>query len=234
MRRAKNNSVRRLCFLVAMIAAIAASLASGRAQQVVDRIIARVEGDILLQSDLRELGASQQLFGGPVEPESKRLDELIDQWIIEHEAESAQFAQPSEEDVTSALQQAEKNLGGEQEFQAKLKTQGLSIATVRRILSREILFSRYLDYKFRHAAQVDSAAEEKYYKEEFAPQLAARGQTAPPIDSVRDQIHEVLVQREITARSEQWLTESRARLKVEIIAPLDGTPAAQPKGGSRK
>jgi hypothetical protein len=233
MRRTKNNSVRRLYFVVAMFAAIAASSAGARAQQVVDRIIARVEGDILLQSDLRELGASQQLFGGPVEPESKRLDELVDQWIIEHEAESAQFAQPSEEDVTSALQQAEKNLGGEQEFLSKLKAQGLSIATVRRILSREILFSRYLDYKFRHAARVDSAGEEKYYKEEFAPQLAARGQAAPPIESVREQIHELLVQREITARAEQWLADSRARLKIEVMAPIDGTPATQPKGGSR-
>jgi hypothetical protein len=234
MRRAKHNSAWLLILVMAILAAITVGSAGARAQQVVDRIIARVEGDILLQSDLRELGASQQLFGGPVEPESKRLDELIDQWIIAHEAESAQFAQPSKEDVTSALQQAEKNLGGEQKFQAKLKAQGLSIATVRRILSREILFSRYLDYKFRHAAQVDSAAEEKYYKEEFAPQMTARGQTAPPIDSVRDQIHEVLVQREITARSEQWLTESRARLRVEVIGPMSVTPAAQPKGGPQK
>jgi hypothetical protein len=234
MRRAKNNTARWLCLIAAILVAIAANSAGVCAQQVVDRIIARVEGDILLQSDLRDLGASQQLFGGPVEPESKRLDELIDQWIIEHEAESAQFARPSEEDVTSALQQTEKNLGGDQEFQAKLKAQGLSVATVRRILSREILFSRYLDYKFRHAAQVDFAAEEKYYKEEFAPQMAARGQAAPPIDSVREQIHEVLVQKEITARAEQWLADSRARLKIEVMAPMDGTPAAQPKEKSQE
>ncbi|HUK29530.1 MAG TPA: hypothetical protein VLV89_00350 [Candidatus Acidoferrum sp.] len=229
MRRVKNNAGLRLCSLVAILSVIAATSAGVRAQQVVDRIIARVEGDIVLQSDMRELGASQQLFGGPAEPESKRLDELIDQWIIEHEAESAQFAQPSEEDVTAALQQAEKNLGGEQEFRTKLKELGLSIATVRRILGREILFSRYLDYKFRHAAQVDSAAEEKYYNEEFAPQMAARGQAAPPIDSVREQIHEVLVQKEITTRSEQWLTESRARLKIEVIGPAYSTTANQPK-----
>jgi hypothetical protein len=234
MRRVKNNTALWLCLIAAIVVAIALSPTGVRAQQVVDRIIARVEGDILLQSDLRELGASQQLFGGPIESEAKRLDELIDQWIIEHEAESAQFAQPSEEDVTSAIQQAEKNLGGEQEFQAKLKAQGLSIATVRRILSREILFSRYLDYKFRHAAQVDSAAEEKYYKEEFAPKMAARGQVAPPIDSVRDQIHEVLVQRDITARAEQWLADSRARLKVEVLTPMEGTSAAPPKGESRE
>ncbi len=234
MRSSKNNFALRGCLILALFAALGASDPSARAQQVVDRIVARVEGDVLLQSDLGELGASQRLFGGPVEPESRRLNELIDQWIIEHEAKSAQFAQPSEEDITAALQQTEKNLGGEQEFQAKLKADGLSVAAVRRILGREILFSRYLDYKFRHAAQVDAASEEKYYADEFAPQMAARGQTAPPIDSVREQIREVLVQREITARAEQWLTESRARLKIEVIAPMDGKSAELPKGSSQE
>ncbi|HEV3218263.1 MAG TPA: hypothetical protein VGZ48_00720 [Candidatus Acidoferrales bacterium] len=231
MSRTKRKAGVWMGILAAILAGTAARAPGACAQQVVDRIVARVEGDILLRSDLRELGASQRLFGGPVEPESKRLDELIDQWIIEHEAEAAQFAQPSQEDVDSALQQAEKSLGGEQEFKAKMKEEGLSLATVRRILGREIFFSRYLDYKFRHAAQVDAAAEEKYYKDEFVPKMTARGEVVPPIDSVRDQIHELLVQKEITARAEQWLAESRTRLKIEVMAPMDGTPGTPPKGG---
>ncbi len=233
MRQAKIKTALWLAILLVILAVMAASIPGVGAQQVVDRIVARVEGDILLQSDLRELGAYQQFLGGPVEPESKRLDELIDQWIIDHEAEAAQFAHPSEEDVTSALQQEVKSMGGEQEFQAKLKTQGFSLTAVRQILRREIFFSRYLDYKFRHAAQVDAAIEEKYYKDEFAPQMAARGQAAPPIDSVREQIHELLVQKEITARAEQWLAESRARLKIEVMAPMNGPSEPQSEGNSR-
>jgi len=234
MRAAKNMAA--LCLGIAgvILAAIGLLAPAARAQQVVDRIVARVEGDILLQSDLRELGAYQRFLGGPVEPESKRLDELIDQWIIEHEAEAAQFAQPSGEDVLSAVQQTQKSMGGEQEFQAMLKAQGLSLATLKRILSREIFFSRYLDYKFRHGAQVDSAAEEKYFNDEVAPQMAARGQPLPPIDSVREQIHELLVQKEITAHAEQWLAESRARLKIEVMAQMGGEFVTQPNGTSQK
>jgi hypothetical protein len=232
MRRSNNKRVVWLVAFVAILVAMAASVPIAHAQQVADRIIARVESDILLQSDLRELAAYQQLLGGQAEPESKRLDELIDQWIIEHEAVAAQFAQPTSEDTASALVEAEKSLGGEQSFLAKLKTQGLSLAAVQRILGREIFFSRYLDYKFRHAAQVDAAAEEKYYKEDFTQQMTARGQSLPPIDSVRDQIHELLVQKEITARAEQWLAESRARLKIEIVPAMISLPSAQPKGNS--
>jgi len=193
-----------------------------RAQQVVDRIIARIEGDVLLQSDLRELGEFQQLQGTKVEPESTRLDELIDQWVITHEGQAAQFSQPSDADVTASLEQLKKNLGGDDIFQKRLKETGLSVASVRRILARVLFYSRYLDYKFRTAAQIDSAAEEKYYNTEFAEQLEARGEKPPPLDSVRPQIHELLVQEDISKRAAEWLTESRSRLKVERV-PAAGT-----------
>jgi hypothetical protein len=220
----------RTALLMALIAIIFVSASVARAQQVVDRIIARIEGDVLLQSDLRELGEFQQLQGEKVEPESTRLNELIDQWVIEHEGQAAQFSQPSDADVTASLDQLKKNLSGDEVFQRRLKETGLSVASVRRILARILFYSRYLDYKFRSAAQIDSAAEEKYYNTEFAEQLKARGEKAPPLDSVLSQIHELLVQEDISKRAAEWLTESRSRIKVEMV-PAAGTTApgsAQP------
>lgn len=187
------------------------------AQQVVDRIVARVEGDVLLLGDVRELGQFQELLGGEAETESKRLDELIDQWIVGREAQAAHFTSPSDADVSSAVQQLEKSLGGAQAYQKRLGEVGLTSTAVRRLLGQELFFNRYFDYKFRPAAQFDSDAEQKYYDADFTKQLTARGQTVPPIDSVRDQIHELLVQQDISARAAQWLTESRSRLRIEIV-----------------
>jgi hypothetical protein len=226
----RNKTSRRLmavargALFTAMVAITITAGSVVRAQQVVDRIIARIGDDVLLQSDLRELGQFQQLQGSSVEPESTRLDELIDQWVIEHEGQAAQFPQASEGDVNAGLEQLKKNLGGEDAYQKRLKETGLSPASVRRILSRILFYSRYLDYKFRTAAQIDSAAEEKYYNTEFAEQMKARGEKLPPLDSVRPAIHELLVQQDISKRAAEWLTESRSRLKVEIV-PAPG-PAA--------
>jgi hypothetical protein len=201
-----------------------------RAQQVVDRIIARIEDDVLLQSDLRELGEFQQLQGTKVEPESARLEELIDQWVIEHEGQAAQFPQPSDADVNTSLDQLKKNLGGEEVFRKRLKETGLSAASVKRILARILFYSRYLDYKFRTAAQIDTAAEDKYFNTEFAEQLKARGEKLPLIESVRPAIHELLVQEDISKRAAEWLTESRSQLKIEIVpGTVSGSPGvAQP------
>jgi hypothetical protein len=213
------------------IVAIGALLAlvgwDAHAGQVVDRVVARVEGDILLLSDLRELGQFQQLSGAQPEPESKRLEELIEQWIIEREAKIARFDQPTDAEVDAAVLQLQKTLGGGQAFAARVKELGLTSSAVRRILRRELFFSRYLDYKFRPAVQVDETAEKKYFDGELVPALVTRGERIPPLDSVREQIHELLIQRDISARADQWLGESRTRLKVEIFT-LSGSTVNNP------
>lgn len=214
--------------LAAILCPAAALCRPIHAQIVVDRIVARIEGEVLLLSDLRELEQFQKLLGAPPEAESKRLDQLIDQWIIEHEAEAALFAQPSDADVNAEVLQLQKDIGGSQAYQARLAELQMTNTAVRRQVKRELFYTRYLEYKFRPAAQVDAAAEQKYYDTEFVPQMTARGEKVPALDSVRPQIHELLVQKDISARADEWLTESRKRLKIEIV------PAATDTNGPGK
>ena len=63
------------------------------------------------------------------------------------------------------------------------------------------------------------------YQHEFVPALRAQGQT-PPLDEVRDRIREVLTQRGITERADQWFDETKSRLQIEIIPPpaVEGKP----------
>jgi hypothetical protein len=218
------------CLLaLALILPLAPAPRGASAQEVVDRIVAHVEDDILLLSDVRELGQFQQLIEGQTQPEEKRLDELIDQWIVTHEATAAQFAQPSAADVKAARAQLERELGGEQAFQTRQTQAGLTAAAIDRQLRRELFVSRYLDYKFRPAAQVDNETIEKYYKEQFTAQMKAQGQAVPPLDAVRAQVRELLVQQQISAHATQWLGESRSRLKVEILLQAPAAAGVQSK-----
>jgi len=187
------------------------------AQVVVDRVVARVEGDILLLSEVRELGQFQQLADGQSEPQAKRLDELIDQWIIEHEAQAALFSQPTDADVNAEMQHLQTEFGGADALEKRMKEIDFSPDALKRQVRREVYFARYLEYKFRPMAQVDAAAEQKYYDTEFTEQMKARGQQAPPFDQVRTKIHELLVQQEISSLADDWLAESRKRLKIEVL-----------------
>jgi hypothetical protein len=193
------------------------------AQQVVDRIVARVEDDIITLSEVREMGRYQQLVKGRSDSDDRLLAQLINQWIVNTEATGARFPRPIETEVNRELDHLEKQFPSAEAYRNRLRELGLSAAAVRRLVERQLYLARYLDYKFRPAAQVDAGAIEKYYREQLAPTLAARGQTVPPLENVQEQIRELLVEREISERANRWLEETRSRLKIELEIPGKGS-----------
>jgi hypothetical protein len=86
------------------------------------------------------------------------------------------------------------------------------------MLVQQLYLSRFLDFRFRPAAQIDEKQLQTYYDNEFAPQLKARNQAVPPLDDVEDTIREVLVQRAINERATQWLDDTRSRLKIDVMS----------------
>ena len=85
--------------LLGMALTSAASLL--RAQETVDRIAARVEGDVILLSEIQELARYQLLMDGKSESDEKILNRLIDQWVVRNEANLARFPAPSRLSVMS-------------------------------------------------------------------------------------------------------------------------------------
>jgi hypothetical protein len=195
---------------------------------VVDRAVARVDNDVIFLSDLRELGQFQELVEGKAEPDKKRLDELIDQHIIEQEATTAGFKAPTPDEIDAAVKRLAQEAGGDAQFRQKEAQVGLTDEAVRRQLNRALYYSRYIDYKFRPAAQIGDDAVQKYYDTDFAAEEKSRGQTPPPLSEVHEQIREVLVQQDITNRANQWLQESRTHEKIDImLQPQSNPPGAK-------
>jgi hypothetical protein len=86
------------------------------------------------------------------------------------------------------------------------------------MLAEQLYLSRFLDYRFRPAAQIDSQQIEDYYRDEFTPQVKAKNQAVPPLEDVEDTIREVLIQRAISDRSVQWLDDTRSRLRIDVVS----------------
>lgn len=184
-------------------------------QVTVNRIVARVENDIILQSDVRELQRYQELLDGKSESQDQALDRLIDQWIVRSEAELSQFPHPKDEDVDRGVQRVEKSFASTEEYKSREKQCGMTDAEVRKIVASQLYLSNYLDSRFRPSSQVSEAEIEDFYQKKIIPTAQARGQQPPTLDAARETIQEALIQGKITAQTDQWLKESRDRLQVE-------------------
>jgi parvulin-like peptidyl-prolyl isomerase len=215
---------RAIYILVLVLAASRAPQALGgpapaQSMRVVDRIVARVEDDIILQSQVRELGAFQQLIEGRAEGDDKLLDELIEQWVVETEATAARFPQPAQSEVDRELARLKGQFASPEKYEARLNELGLTADEVREMLSRQIFVERYVDSKFRTSVQIEPAEIDAYYTKELLPELARNNQPAPDRASVEPQIREVLTQRAISDLTMKWLDDTKSRLKIAVETP---------------
>lgn len=189
----------------------------GAAQEVMDRIAARIENDIILLSDIQALSRYQQFLDGKSETDAQILDRLIDQWIVRTEANVSRFPQPSAAEIERSVERVRKSFASTADYENRKKQIGLSDADVREMAAAQLYLSNYLDSRFRPGVQIDPKTVEDFYQKSLVPLAKARGQEPPPLDVARDSIQEALVQRGINDQADQWLIESKARLHIEKL-----------------
>jgi hypothetical protein len=187
-----------------------------RAQQVtIDRIVARVDTDIILLSDVRALERYQQLVDGKSETDTQVLDRLIDQWVVRNEADTAQFPHPTPDSIDKGVERVQKSFTSPEEYEAKKKEVGLTDGDVRRMVASQLYLSNYLDSRFRPSVHVEQKDIQEFYEKAVIPRAQARGQEAPSLDAAKEVIRDALIQKGIDEQAERWLTESRSRIIVE-------------------
>jgi len=203
--------VRPVSFFLALFLSASSFLFS---QELIDRVVARIENDVILLSDVRLLSHYQLLVEGKAESDSEILDRLIDQWIVRSEATTARIPQPSDSDIDRAVQRLVQGFSSQEDFDARRRLAGLGEADVRRITADQLFLNSYLDSRFRPTVQVDEKSIQDFYKNALLPRAQARGTTPPTFDAAHDFIQEALIQSGINEQADKWLKESHARLHV--------------------
>lgn len=188
-----------------------------RAREVVDRIVARVESDVILLSEIRALSHYQQFLDGKSETDAQILDRLIDQWIVRTEADVSRSPHPSEAEIDGNVSRVRNSFTSPQEYETRKKQAQLSEQDVRAMVSSQLYLSNYLDSRFRPAVQVDPKAIDDFYQSAVVPRAKARGLEPPSLEAAHDAIQEALIQNGINEQAEQWLKESRLRLHIEKL-----------------
>src|SRR5690348_9448066 len=187
----------------------------------IDSIAVHIGNDVVTESEVRELEDYQELLDGHAQSRAQVLQELVDQWIVRTEAATMKFPKPNTDEINQEFQTLLKHFPSAADFQSRLAAVSLTQDELRRVISRQIYYVRFLNYKFHAAAEVTSAQIEAYYQQQLSPQLQKPGSAIPPLNQVESQIRQLLTQKQINQKASQWLEEAKARLKI-VVQPSGG------------
>ncbi len=195
------------------------------AGQVIDRIVAKVNSHIILQSDWDEALSYEALLNGRAlnqfSDEDRRavLDRLIDQELLGEQMKSAFFEHASEAEAAARLAEARKQYPEAttpEGWQAVLARFGLAEKDLVAHVRQEIDLMRLVDARLRPAVQIDSKTVEAYYREKFVPQIKSSGAADTPSAEVSARIRELLTQEKVNELMVSWLQSLRSESKVSV------------------
>src|ERR1035437_1653569 len=200
-------------------------LPAARAGAGIDRIVATVNGHIILQSDWDEAMCYEALLNGRAlnqfTDDDRRavIDRLIDQELLGEQMKSASFQHASESEAAARVADARKQYpqaATAEGWQLVLGGFGLSEKDLVAHVQQQIDLMRLVDAHLRPAVQIDSKTIEAYYREKFVPQLKQSGAGEVPPADVAAKIRELLTQEKVNELMVSWLQSLRSESKVSV------------------
>jgi len=234
MRRVRTNLMTVAVLAISVLLGTFAA-PSARAGDVIDRIVATVNGHIILQSDWDEALCYEALlngrpFGQFTDDERKAvLDRLIDQELLAEQMKSAFFQHASESEAAVRVADARKQYpeaATANGWNAVLSKFQLTEKDLVAHVKQQIDLMRLVDAHLRPAVQIDSKTIEEYYRLKFVPQLKESGATEVALADVSGKIRELLTDEKVNELMVSWLQSLRSESKVSVpvlgIASTDG------------
>ena len=203
------------------------------ADDVIDRIVATVNGHVILQSDWDEALSYEALLNGrelsSFSDDDRRavLDRLIDQELLAEQTTSALFRRASESEAEARLADARKQYpeaATADGWRAVLERFRLSEKDLVAHVQQQIDLTRLVDARLRPTVQIDSKSIEAYYRDKFVPQLKQAGAAQVPLADVTAKIRDLLTEEKVSELLVSWLQTLRSESKVSV--PATATPSA--------
>ena len=222
--------------VLALTFCMSVSLPSAHAGQVIDRIVATVNGHIILQSDWDEALRYEALLNGreldQFSDDDRRavLDRLIDQELLGEQMKSASFQHATEQEAAARVAEARKQYpeaATDDGWKSVLGKFGLSEKDLVAHVQQQIDLMRLVDAHLRPTVQIDSKTIEAYYREKFIPQLKEPIEAEVPSADVASKIRELLTQEKVNELLVSWLQSLRSESKVSLPGALGGPDGVQ-------
>jgi len=212
-----------------------------------DRVIAVVNRQVVLQSDLEDEMQLSVLDptanGDSKDSRQQALDRLISRTLIQQQIEQEKIptAKPTAAEIDARLEEirtdlplcVRANCASESGWNAFLAQHELSKARVERYLRNRLEILSFIELRFRQGIRITPEEIETYYRETLLPQYPS-GQTPPPLQQVSSRIEEILLQQRVNALFDTWLSNLRSQGQIQVLDPSLERASAAEDGATRE
>jgi parvulin-like peptidyl-prolyl isomerase len=208
---------------------------NGPPSVTLDRVVAIVNGDLILDSDIdaeKRFEAFQPLSAAKRETRDQLVNRLIDRDLILQQIAIEPQPPIPEQDVDAELQSLRKTIpqcaayhcetdAGWEKF---VTDQGLTLPELREHWKIRMEVLRFIEDRFRMGIRIKDQEIEDYYKNTLVPAFEKQKAPVPPEDTIKDKIREILLQQQVDKLLDDWLTTLRAQGSVRILKPGEEAP----------
>jgi hypothetical protein len=205
-----------------------------RGGEVLDRIIATVNGHAILESDWNDELRYECFMSGrsirDLSAEDRRaaFERLIDQELLRDQMAS-DFKPVATEKVNAQLNQLKQQYAHDHNGQVwtdALSSYGTSESELAAHIAIELNSLRLVDERLRPSIQIDAAEIQDYYNKQLLPKLPKDQHIS--LQEATPKIRELLVEQKMNELLNSWLQSLRSQAQIRIVAPEIPRAQVQP------
>ena len=198
---------------------------------LVDQVIAVVNGDLVLESDVEEEHRFEafQPFSSVDPPTTRQaeIERLVDRDLILQQAKLQPGNEVTLDEAAAQLKKVQVEIPACKQYHCETElgwtkfsqAQGFTVAEVTERWRQRMELLKFVEERFQMGVQITAPEIREYYEKTLLPEFARRKVTPPKLEAISDQVQVVLLQRRVTALLEDWLRSLKAQGSVRIMKP---------------
>jgi hypothetical protein len=200
-----------------------------------DRVVAIVNDDLILDSDVNEELRLQAFDPYRTRSEltpTRAIERLINRELILQQLKLQPQEQPPDEEVTKQIDELRKDIPACGQYQCQTKA-GWDRFLTDHGFTEDSFFKRwkermtvlaFIEDRFELGVNIKADQIQSYYDKTLVPEYQRQHVPAPKLDAISSQIREVLLQQQISNLLQDWLKSLRAQGSVVVLHPGEEAP----------
>jgi peptidyl-prolyl cis-trans isomerase SurA len=197
----------------------------------VDRVVAIVNGQLILDSDVDRERRFAALLpyregSGPYNRD-EAIERLINRDLILQQVQLQPGGEVTQQAAAKDLETLRTSIPAcskyhcetEEGWEAFLASEGFTEESVTTLWRQRMEVLAFIEQRFRMGIRILPAEIQEYYTKTMLPEYAAQHVTPPPMRTISRRIQEVLLQQRVSKLLDDWLASLRAQGNVVVLHP---------------